>query len=326
MPQPTQSMVHQNQPLTNLSVAFMQQTGQVAGSIFPRVIVGKKSDTFYTYDRSYWLRSDAQERAPGTESAGSGYPIGTDSYNCVRFAIHKDIPDPIRANADSPIMLDSEAVAYVSSQLILKQEVDWVSNFFGTSIWTGSSSGSDITPGVLWSDAASDPIGDIKTQKRAVNQNTGLVPNVLVCGAKLFDDLSDHPDIIDRLKYTGTMGSPARASEQQLAQLFGLERVVVARVIRNTSAEGVAASYSFIAGTRNALLAYAAPNPGLMTPTAGYTFVWPENGSGNEFGVSVKRFRLPEAVESDRVEAEMYYDQKVISSALGVFFSNAVAA
>jgi hypothetical protein len=101
---------------------------------------------------------------------------------------------------------------------------------------------------------------------------------------------------------------------------------VVARAIRNTSAEGIAASYSFIAGTRNALLAYAAPNPGIMTPSAGYTFVWPENGPGNEFGVSIKKFRLPEAVESDRVEAEMYYDQKIISNALGVFFSNAVAA
>lgn len=321
MPQPTQSQVHVDRPLTNLSVAFMQQSGHVAGSIFPRVQVGKKSDSYFEYDRSFWLRSDAQERAPGTESAGSGYPITTATYNCVRFAVHKDIADPIRANADSPIQLDTEAVNYVSSDLLIKQEADFMTSYFGTGIW-------DTNPTVVtqWNDAASDPIGDIKTEKRTVNRLTGLVPNVLLCGAKLFDDLSDHPDILDRIKYTGSMGSPARASEEQLAQLFGLERILVSRAIQNTAEEGVTPVYAFIGDPESALLAYAAPSAGIMTPSAGYIFVWNESGPGNEFGISLKKFRQPEAVESDRVEGEMYYDQVVVSAALGVFFNNFVAA
>lgn len=327
MPQPSKSDVHVNRPLENISVAFMQDAGAFMGSnVFPRVRVTKASDQFFTYDRSFWFRSDAQRRAPGTESAGGGYGISTDSFATERWAIHKDIPDPIRANADAPIDMDAEAARYVGLQLLIRQEVDWAARYFTTSVWTGSSSGGDITPATLWDDAASDPVRDIKTQARSILQNTAQRPNTLVLGAKVFDDLTQHPDIIDRIKYTAGAGNPAIVSEQTLAALFGVGRVLVPRGVQNTAAEGATASFSFVVGTRNALLCYSAPNPGLMTPSAGYTFVWPENGSGNEFGITVKMFRLEEKLESDRVEGEVYYDQKVVSASLGAFFSNTVAA
>lgn len=322
MAQPNFNEVHVNRPLTNLSVAFMQEAQDfVAGSVFPIVPVDKASNTYRTYDRSYWYRSDAQRRMPGTESAKGGYGISTSSYACNRDAIGRQIDDPTRDNTDDPLNLDREATLYVASQLMLKAEIRWAAKYFTTGVWNA-----DTTPAVTWDDAASDPVRDIKTRARTMVSAVGgkYRPNKLVLGAKVFDDLTMHPDILDRVKYMGGPGNPAVVNEQALAAIFGVEQVLVSRAVQNTGAEGATASYSFVNGARHALLVYAPPTPGLYTPSAGYTFSW-TGAAGNGFGIAIKTFR-EERLESDIVEGNMWYDQQVVSSTLGEFFSNAVAA
>ena len=62
---PTPSDVHVNQPLTNISIAYLQsQMRFVADRIFPVIPVEKQSDRYYTYDRGDWNRNEMQERAP----------------------------------------------------------------------------------------------------------------------------------------------------------------------------------------------------------------------------------------------------------------------
>jgi len=129
----------------------------------------------------------------------------------------------------------------------------------------------------------------------------------------------DHPDIIARLDRGQTPVGPAMADTQALASIFGVERVLVSRAVKNTAVEGSSAgTYSFIAGEKRAGLFYVT-TPGVMTPMAGITFVWNNSAAG------VRSFRLPEAVESDRIENQMWYDQKVIASPLGLIWSSASA-
>jgi hypothetical protein len=72
----------------------------------------------------------------------------------------------------------------------------------------------------------------------------------------------------------------------------------------------------------NALLAYINPAPGLMQPTAGYTFFWQGYMGGS--GISeIQKFRIQER-KSDRVEIEMAFDPQVVAPDLGCFFSAAV--
>ena len=90
--QPTVSDVHVNRPLTDLSVAFIQMAADfVADRVFPTVPVQKQSDLYFVYSREDWYRSQAERRAPGTESAGSGWDLSTDSYFAHKYAIHKDV-------------------------------------------------------------------------------------------------------------------------------------------------------------------------------------------------------------------------------------------
>ena len=56
-------------------------------------------------------------------------------------------------------------------------------------------------------------------------------------------------------------------------------------------------------------------------PTGGYTFEWTGRVGG---ATRIMRFRM-EHLKSDRVEAEMAFDQKLVSSSLGAFLLNVTA-
>lgn len=326
---PTAGDVHVNTPLTNISIAYIQDAMNfVAAKVFPNIPVAKKSDRYYTYDRGEFNRDEMEERAPGTESAGGGYTVdNTPTYYCPVYAFHKDVDDEMRSNADAVLNPDREATEYVSQKALIKREKLWVGKYFTTSVWGKDITGVSATPTgderLQWNDAASTPIENIREGKTYVLEDTGFEPNTLVIGKRVYDALVDHPDIIDRIKYGQTPGAPAMTTLMALMALFELDRIFVMKAIENTAAEGQTNVHSFIGG-KHALLCYSAPNPGLMTPSAGYTFSWTGFlGAGAE-GNRIKRFRI-EAIESDRVEIQMAFDQKKVAADLGYFFSGIVA-
>ena len=83
MPQPTVTDVHVNVPLTNISIAYIQQQQAYrAAEIFPMIPVQKMSDKYFYYTKSYWFTNEAKIRADGAESEGTGYGIdSTNSYS-----------------------------------------------------------------------------------------------------------------------------------------------------------------------------------------------------------------------------------------------------
>lgn len=329
---PVPGDVHVNTPLTNISIAYLQDAANfVSMRVFPNIPVTKQSDRYYVYDRGEFNRDEARKRAPGTESAGGSYKLdNTPNYFADVYAFHKDIPDQVRANADAVINPDREATEYVTHKAMIRREKDWANSYFTTGVW-----GTDVTPSPLWDAANSTPIIDVRTAKRAVMRDTGFMPNTLVLGKKVYDILVDHPAIIDRVKYGQTAGNPAMAGVNALMQLFEIERIFIMAAIENTEEEKQADfvhppaagyfAHQFIGDAESALLCYSAPRPGIMTPTAGYTFSWTGFLGAGQEGNRIKRFRL-ERIESDRVEVQMAFDMKLVSADLGYFFNNAVAA
>jgi hypothetical protein len=332
MAQPTNSAVHVDAALTNISVAFLQGADKfVAGKVFPNVPVSKQSDRYFVFDRGDFNRDEAQVRAPGTESAGGGFDLdNTPTYFANVHAFHHDVPDQVRANADPAVDVERAAAEYVMHKMLIKKEKIWATNFFSTGVWTNEETGVDASPGtgetIQWSDQTSgDPIGDMRSAITTIEESTGFTPNKLVISKGVLDALVDHPDIVDRVKYaTSTSANPAMVNEQTLAALFGLEQVLVMRGIENTAAQGATNAHSFIGG-KNALLTYAAPSPSLMTPTGGYQFSWTGfMGQTNGFGIATKRFYM-DALESTRIEAQMAFDMKLVSADLGYFFKDIIA-
>ena len=315
MPQPTQSDVHVDAILTNISVAYLEAADRfVAGRVFSQIPAQKQTDKYFTYSQADFMRDQVQPRADGTQSAGTGYSLSTASYSCDVYALHKDIGDQTRANSDAPLDPDMDATRFLSQQMLIRQEREWATSAFATSIWD-----TDNTPSTLWSAASSTPIANIETGKNTVLSATGYVPNTLVMSDAVFSALMDNSDITDRIKYT----SQDSVSPELLARVFNVDRVLIMSSIYNSAQEGATASYSQI-GDKDALLCYVAPNPGLMVPSAGYTMIWSGISAGLGTSSAISRFRLDE-LRADRIEIEAAWDTKIVSSALGYFFSNCVA-
>jgi hypothetical protein len=332
MTQPTARAVHVDQPLTNISIAFLQNASNfVASQVFPNIRVQKQSDVYYTYDRGFFNRNQARLRAPATEAAIAGFGLSTDSYAAKVVSLKTQMAWQVMSNADTPVQLERANTELLLHQMLIEKEVDWASKYFAGSVWgtnyTGVASSPTTTQTIQWSDQTSgDPIGDIRQAKTDMLERTGFGPNTMVVSQRVLDALVDHPDIVDRIKYSGGVGNqnPAVTSEQALSQLFAIPRILVMRAIQNTAAEGDANVHSFIGG-KSALLTYVAPTPGLMTPSAGYTFTWSGyQGASNEFGISVER-RERDLIKATEIESEMAYVHKLVSSDLGVYFGSIVA-
>jgi hypothetical protein len=323
MAQPTLNAVHISAPLTQMSLAFMQdlQEAYIATKVFPIIPVEKQSDKYYTYEKGSWFRDEAKKRAPGTPLPLSGYGISTDNYACDVFGIGKAVADQIRANADAAIDLDGEAVKFVTQKCMLRMEIDWVSTFFTTSVWTGSTTAGDIAPGTKWNAANSTPIADISAQMDSVLKKTGQLPNTLVLARAVWTALKTNADFLNRVTGGSTNADPAKVTPQLLAQVLELDRVLISNGIKNTAVEGAATSMAFITGDEGALLCYTPPSPGLYTPAAGYTFAWSGFLGANAAGMRMKRYR-DEKLESDVVEGEAAYDHKLVAAELGAFFSD----
>lgn len=331
MPLLTPGDVHVNRPLTNISVAYAQDANRfIADRVFPRVPVQKQSDRYFKYMKGDWFRSQVSLRAPGAETTGSGWRIdNSPTYFADVYGTHKDIDDQLRANVDQPLNLEADSTRWVTNQLLLKREIDFVSTFMTTSVWgkdkAGVTSGPTNDQFIQFDQAASTPIEDIHAEIIYLTRTTGLDPRnyKLIVGPEVHNVLRDHPDILDRIKYT----QRGVITEDIIANVLGVGEYMVAWGIRDTGADQVGTTdtptMSFITG-KSMLLVYSAPAPSLMEPSGGYIFTWTGLYGAGAFGNRIKRYRL-ERNASDRIEGEMAYDMKVVAPDAGVYWSAVVA-
>jgi len=325
MPNPTYGDIHVDTPLTNMSVAYIQdQNAFVADKIFPIVPVKKQSDLYFTYSRADFLRNEADVRVYGAESKGGGYNISNSPYFCNIYAFHKDVYPTDRTNSDDPLQPDADATEFVTNKLVLKREIDFQLRFFATGIWGtewagAAASGAGVKK--YWSSSGSTPLEDIGGAQIAIQAITGKKPNTLLLGPHTFLALRDNGEVRDLLRYTAGATVPTTS---MLAQMFDVERVLVGSAVANSAAMGAVEDTDFILG-KHALLCYTENAPGIKKVSAGYIFAWTGLEGAGAFGNRI--YRLPMdllGLGTTRVEGEMAYDIELIASTLGVFFKDIV--
>mgnify|MGYP002700654812 CR=1 FL=1 len=319
---PSRGDVHVNSPLTNISEAFLQSSEAFVHNqgIFPLVNVEKRSDVFFKYNKEDFNRDEFQLRADGAESALANFGLSTDSYLCDVWSLGVDLGDQTLANADSPLNLESDTTKFLMNKMLISMEKQWTNSFFKTGIWTGSSTGSDITT-LTWGAAGADPIADIQNQADAMHLATGFYPNTICLGATAYRTLINHSAVVDRIKYTQT----GTVTEDLIAGLLGIPRVFVLRGVEETKKEGQSGStMASIGTTDDVALFYAAPSPSLMTPSAGYGFNWGRYLSGSA-GQRVLRYDLPQR-QATRIQVEAASDYKPVPAQLGCYMVDADAS
>jgi len=329
MPNPTPKDAHVDAALTNISVANMQTDDMfIASRAFPMVPVTKQSDKYFIHDRRDWLRNEVKKRAPGTESAGGGRRLSTDTYFAEVFAIHEDVGEQDRANADPAVDPDVDATDWVTQQMMIAREVEVQRTYFTTSLWTGSTTAADITPGTLWDVSTGTPIKDIKNQAISIAKKNGVNPNniKLIAPPDVWVAISQNPTVQDQVKYVRGGGADANDTAI-LAKLLGIGEVLVPWCVQDTSKELAATEVTgFVWTQKDALLVYTNPQPGKKKFTAGYVFAWTGMLGASAFGSRISRIPMDWlGIGTVRIEGEMAFDAKVVAATGGAYFNNVIS-
>ncbi|MEA2056899.1 MAG: major capsid protein [Patescibacteria group bacterium] len=303
---PTKDDVHQDAVMSGISVMYSNDE-YIADRVMPVVPVQKESDTYYKFTRN-WRLPEAK-RAPGGEANEVEWNLSTDNYSCVEYALKDFLADRVKNNADKPVNAEIQTTENLTDLVHLIREkriADIVfagGNYGSTSALTGSNQWDDY--------AGSDPIGDVRTAKDTVHAASGKMPNTMIVGYQVHSKLLDHPDILERIKYT----QKGKITADLLASLFEVDNYIVGKAIYDSSDSGGSESLGYIWG-KYASLIYAEPSPGLRKVSYGYQF--------QSRGFRTKRWRK-EAREGEYFEAGEIRDEKVVASDVGYLYSTVVS-
>lgn len=290
-----------NRYLTNMSMAFFANAGDyVATSIFPICPVDLSTGYYYIYNKGDLARDNVQRKPKfgKVPPAQMGHTDAT--YKCEVDQIIVGIDqigaqNYMRSNVPPSIDPKRAKNRFITDQQLLHLDILFANNFFKSGVWgnefEGIASGAGVSLGgsqfYKFSDSNSDPIKFFDARKRQIRLEGRRTPNKLTLGYDAFLALKEHPDLLERVKYTGSTANPAQVNERVLAELFGVDEVKVLYAAYNAAEEGQKDDMQFICEPDGALLSYTTPSPRIDEPSAGYIFTWDMLGNGNFMATDV---------------------------------------
>lgn len=320
--------------LSNVALAYFQNSeNYFAKAIFATCPVAQSSDVYYRFSKEDLLR-DNWHRKP---EYGSVMPAviseDTDTYNCqvdqmimgISQIRQTDLQRRLGPSiATNPKMQRAKTMA---EQANIHLDKMFAKKYFVEGAWANELTGVDSTAPtgsefIKFSNHNSDPITFIAKQKTLMHQNTGRTPNRLAIGANVFDALTAHPAIKERVLPGGSTANPAQVTENVLAQLFGVEKLVVLKSIYNKAPQGAPADMQYIGDPNALLLAYATNTPSVEEPSAGYIFTWDMLGNGQYMPIMHHVYNDPRHTEE--IEGLMATDMRKVADDLAVFCKDVV--
>lgn len=321
-----------NSYLTNMSMAYFANPGDfVAPCVFPICPVGQSSSYYYKFSKADLARDNVQRKPAYGKVQPAIFGQTDDTYKCEVDQVIVGIDqiatlDYQRSRAPGVADPRRAKVRFATEQMLLHQDIIFARNFFHTGVWGQEWSGVAATPSgsqfLKFSDANFDPVHFFDERIRDIKQSGRRTPNRLALGYDAYLALKEHPDILERIKYTGTTANPAKVTPAVLAQLFGVEQVKVLESTYNAASLGQDEDMQFICDTKGALLCYATPSPAIDEPSAGYIFTWDMLGNGAH--VAFDQFDGEKGTHTEFVEGLMSTDMRKTADDLAMYFSDCV--
>lgn len=322
-----------NRYLTNMSMAyFADPKDYVATSIFPICPVDFSTGYFYEFLKGDLARDNVSRKPEFGKVTPAKMGHVDNTYKCMVDQVIVGI-DQIGAvnyqRAGTPASIDPRRskIRFVTEQMLLHLDILFAKNYFRTGVWanefTGISSGTpSATQFLKFTDANFDPVGFFDKRKRDIKLAGRRMPNKLSLGYDAFNALKKHPDILERVKYTGSSANPAIVNENVLAQILGFEEVKVLEATYNAAEEGQNDDMKFVCESSGALITYTTNAPAIDEPSAGYIFTWDMLGNGNF--MATDQFEGEGGTHSEFIEGLMSTDMKKTSDDLACYLTSCV--
>lgn len=226
-----------NQYLTNMSQAYFAQPGDwVAPSIFPICPVATSSGFYYTFDKGDLARDNVARKPAFGKVNPAIMGTGENQYGCKVDQVIVGIDQIAALNyqrSHAPGVQDPRRakVRFANEQMSLHLDILFAKGFFHSGVWGDEWQGTDSNPTgkkfLKFNDANFDPVHFFDERRRDIKRRGRRQPNRLALGYDAYLALKEHPDIVERVKYTGSTANPAIVTQQVLAQVLGFEQVKV---------------------------------------------------------------------------------------------------
>lgn len=310
----------------DLAESFMEfdleadAAGMVAPQVFPIVEVQKQAGNFGKIPLEQLLQQRETKRAPGSGYNRSNFSFDDAQYACVEHGTEEVVDDrEAKMYAD---YFDAEVISTMRAygEVLRNAEQRVADSVFNASTWTGSA----LTTAVSneWDDAANaTPIVNVEAAVQAVYDNSGLWANALIVNRKVFRNLRNCEEIIERINSAGA-GNPSKASDvtaAMLSQVFDLDYIIVGGTSKNSAIEGQSASVGQIWSDEYAMVCKVATGPDFREACIGRTFHWSEDGSTP--GGTIETYR-EEQTRGNVVRVRHDVDEIVLYAEAGHLLSN----
>lgn len=326
MPSPSSSLATQRPDLAESFMEFdlaMDQAGFIANRVFPAIEVGSQAGTFGKIPVEQLLQQRDTKRAPGSGYARGKFTFQTSTYATEEHGAEEPVDDREAKMYAEYFNAEQIASLRAYSSVLRNAEQRVASAVFNATTWTGSSLTTAV--GTEWSTIATAvPITNVEAAVNKVYDGSGLWPNALVVNRKVFRNLRNCAQVIDRIDSSGA-GSPSKASDitaDMLAQVFDLDYVIVAGASKNSATEGQSATPAQIWDSEYAMVCRVSDSMDFRDPCIGRTFHWGEDGSS--IGGQVESYR-DETVRGDVIRVRHDVDEIVLYPQAGHLLSNITA-
>lgn len=330
------SDVYRTPVLDDISIAaFQSDTGDfIARQWFPTLGEPEQQFKYYVIDMASIQQNKAQPRAPGTPAEEGSWNASLVTQVCQEFGYREKLPEELIATLTGAAAAEETSTQSVAEVLLISEEVRIAALAWKTGVWardvTGVASGPTGPQVLQWNLAAATPVTDALLERPRIKLASRRWPNTLILGTDVVAPLLTNPQVIARVVNGQRPGTSAQATLDDIANLFKVDRVLVAGAVFNTANETTTNAGTpqvdtpqFILNSKSAWLGYVNPNPGKRATSAGYRFTW-QGIAGNSDGYRTWKY-WDQAVRSFWIEGAVDDAFVVVSPKAGTFFTTLVA-
>lgn len=326
MPSPSNTLATLRPDLSGSFMEFdmeMDNMGFIGTKVLTPVDVPKPNGTFGILPVEEMLKVRNTKRAPGSGYSRGEFKFETTTFACEEHGAEEPVDDKEAEMYSEYFVAEQIAAMRARRAVLANYEARVAAAVFNTSTWTGATLATSV--GTEWSNAASGtPVTDVLTAGNIIYENSGFYPNALVINRRVYRNLRNNAQVIDRIVSAGA-GQAAKQgdiSPELLAQVFDLDYIIIAGATKNGANEGQAASLSAFWSNEYAMLCRVATSSDIREPCIGRTFHWAADGSS--IGGTAEQYR-EEQTRSNIIRVRHDVDELIIMPAAGHLLSNITA-
>ena len=272
--------------------------------VMPLFPTAAKAASYPVIPKEAMLKLFDTNRAPRGKYKRDDFEYERGKFDTSEQGWEEPVDDSERSLLDqeAPGTADIVATKRAMSMIMRNQEYRIANLLFNTTNFTNHAvSVKWNTPGTA------APIDDVKDGIASFRTACGMKPDALIINYQTMLDLKVCDQVVDQIKYTFPGIDIMNMGASQLAQLFGVPRVLVAGGVYDSKGKGIDTTVSEIWNYAYAMLVKIGSGRDIMQPCVGRTFLWTADSPSNA---------VVEEYREEQTRSDVYRVRHNVSEAL----------